>query len=282
MEESEDEITRINRKFGIQETYHKYYMEIYLILSIILFVIMIVLSILSYGYLDSGSKYFPSRFIEFLPLFIIIIFCYFVVYLIQIRLKNPFRFKRKYEYELKKRVSRGFDLHCLFGFTPLIIFFIVIIFFSFITAQYNININENLIIIIAVIIILLLIFYFITRDVKNTYISINYFLMRNEKIIYSSLGKLDNPLLGSGNGTFFLTNLNLIFLPSPYSKYSHEHDELIIPLDKIISISKKENEDHLDVHTEVKIKIYLNNLDEWKENLIKHTNIDVSAFTTFN
>ncbi len=157
-------------------------------------------------------------------------------------------------------------------FFSLILIFLIIYFMPI----FNLNLDYVTVTIIVCIPIIIVFIYLLWKESNKPYVPIDFFLLKNEEILYGeSTRRLNNNLVGSG--FCYLTNKRFIYLPTNRARTRKGINPLFLPIRNIKSISKSSHSGYNDIIT--RNKTYLlsfRNIDEWKAHLKKFLYVRIS------
>ena len=123
---------------------------------------------------------------------------------------------------------------------------------GFISSNFYINSRLALTItaIILIPVLLIIIYLKIIKNDEEPFISVEYFLKKNETVIYSSVAwGARSSKTKTTLGKCYITQKRFIFIPTDHGRFYERIYEMFIPLKNIISISKINSYGHFKIIT---------------------------------
>ena len=180
--------------------------------------------------------------------------------------------------KLKKEVRKNYAAIILKLIGLFFFCLILILLLIYLMPIFTLELGYEIITFIAIIPILIVTTYLGLKESKKPYVPIEYFLLKNEEIIYTeSTGRLNDDRVGSG--FCYLTNKRFIYLPTNYARTNKGAAPLFLPLRNIKSISRSNHLGFNEIRTRnQKYFLSFHDIEEWKSHLKKFLYIRISDF----
>jgi hypothetical protein len=185
----------------------------------------------------------------------------------------------RYNKEIQRKINFQRHKYILLFSLPAILALVLVIVYVNLSSHFNYD-NDWIIIGIAFIVIAYA-FLYANKTHKKNFVPLDLFLQPHEKVLFSSWGEFEE-YHSSGHGFFYLTNMNLIFLPDIHDRFIDGRFEVFFSLKEIKMISKSRFGNTYDIITRTKAyRIHWEDEIEWKNQLQKINHIDLSRYESF-